>query len=477
MAVLVNRGVRYTLVHMAFPMLAGTFAANTYALADAYFVSKLGTLPLAAMAFTFPVVMMITFIAGGLGTGVTALSSSAMGRDDHDEAARLVTHGIALTTLTTILLAGIGYLTMDPVFRWLGADSETMPYIRQFMCIWFFGALTMSLPMMGNGILISAGDSRGASLFMIIGAAINVILNPLLIFGYLGLPALGIRGSALATVIAQLVSTVWLMYLLYHKHRLLALRHFPLREYIESFRRIISFAIPCILGMILMPISATVITQIVSKFGNAAVAAVGAASRLESFAFIIPMALGMSLTPFVSQNFGAARLDRIRQARTLAVRFALGYGGVVAVLFFLAAPQLAALFSDEQEVIKVLTMYLRLIPFGYGMMETHRYCGFVLTGLQKPTHSTILNTIRVIVLLIPLTWLMARLLGVRGVFVGRLITDISVGTLGLVWVARVLRSAMAQQASAALPAEEDDEEHAGHRMSRDAGVVPVQELV
>ena len=97
MAVLVDKGVRSTLFHMAFPMLAGTFAANTYNLADAYFVSKLGTAPLAAVAFTFPVVMLITFMAGGLGTGVTALTSHAIGRGDHDDAARLVTHGITLT--------------------------------------------------------------------------------------------------------------------------------------------------------------------------------------------------------------------------------------------------------------------------------------------------------------------------------------------------------------------------------------------
>jgi putative MATE family efflux protein len=440
MAILVDKGVRQTLFHMAFPMLAGTFAMNAYNLVDAWFVSRLGTLPLAAMAFTFPVVMLMTFVAGGIGTGVTTLMSNALGRHDRDDAARLVTHGILLTISFTILMAATGYLTMDPIFRWLGADAHTLPLVRAYMSTWYFGALTMSLPMMGNGILISTGDSSGASLFMIVGAVLNAILNPILIFGCLGLPAMGIRGSAMATVIAQAVSTVWLFYLLHHRHRLLALGHWRLRDYLASFRRILGFAIPCILTMILMPVSASVITWIVSGFGHHAVAACGAAGRLEMFAFVIPMALGMSLTPFVSQNYGAKRLDRIRQAKNLAAGFALLYGATVAIAFFIAAPWLASVFSDDPEVTPTMILYLRIIPFGYGMMEVHRYCGFVLTGLQRPAFTTLLNALRILVLLIPLSWLGAHFFGVKGLFVGRLTTDLLIGSFGLLWVSHTLAS-------------------------------------
>ena len=453
MAILVDRSVRRTLFQMAFPMLAGTFAMNAYNLTDAYFVSRLGTVPLAAMAFTFPVVMFLTFTAGGIGTGVTTLVSHAIGRQDHDDAAKLVTHGITLTVICTILLAMIGYLTMDPIFRWLGADERTMPLVRSFMSLWYFGALTMSLPMMGNGILISAGDSKGASWFMMGGAVLNAVLNPLFIFGYLGLPAMGIRGSAMATVAAQAVSTLWLFYLLRYRHHLLSRGAWKLRDYLASFSRILRFAVPCILSMMLMPISASVITAIVSGFGHHAVAACGAAGRLEMFAFVIPMALGMSLTPFISQNFGAKRLDRVRQAKNLAAKFALLYGAVVAIAFSAGAPWLASLFSDDPEVLRTLVLYLRIIPFGYGMMEVHRYCGFVLTGLHQPASTTVLNTIRVVVLLLPLSWLGARYFGVRGLFFGRLSTDVTIGTVGLFWVSRALASMRRQAVHYTAPSE------------------------
>lgn len=440
MSVLVTGGVRETLIQMALPMLAGTFAMNAYNLADTWFVSRLGTQPLAAMAFTFPVIALLTFVAGGIGTGITTLVSHSLGRRDRDDAARLVTHGIALTVTFTTTVSIAGYLSIEPLFRRLGADTETLPLIGQFMRIWYLGALTMSLPMMGNGILISCGDSRSASRLMIFGAVLNVILNPILIFGHCGLPPLGIRGSALATVISQTVTMSWLLYLLHYKHGLLSLGVGKLRGCLASWRRILVFAIPCILSMAMMPVSAGVITWITSRFGREAVAASGAAARLETFAFVVPMALGMTLTPFVSQNFGAARVDRVREAKTLSTAFALVYGSLVALLFFLAAPWLASFFSGDPQVIQVMVTYLRIIPFGYGMMEVHRYCGFMLTGLHTPSSSLALNMIRILVLLIPLSWLGARFLGLCGMFAGRLITDLTVGSLGLTWVSLRLRS-------------------------------------
>jgi putative MATE family efflux protein len=436
-SVLVQQSVKRTLFTMAFPMLAGTFAMNAYSLTDTWFVSRLGTLPLAAMGFTFPVVMLMTCVARGIGIGVTTLVSHAIGRHDHGDAARLVTHGVVLTLGVTVVMSVGGYLSIGPVFRRLGADARTLPMIGDYMRTWYLGALSMALPMLGNGILLSAGDSRAASRFMILGTMLNAILDPIMIFGYLGCPAMGIRGAALATVIAQGVSTAWLLQLLYKKHRLLVFERWGLGDYQASFRRIIGFAVPSVLSMILMPVSAAVITWILSGFGNEAVAACGAAARIEMFAFVIPMALGISLIPFVSQNHGAGRLDRIREAQAASTRFALLYGGVVGVVFFLGAPWLASAFSNDPTVIGILVSYIRIICFGYGMMEVHRYCTFFLTGLHRPASSTLLNAIRVLAFLIPLSCLGARLWGVRGVFVGRLVTDLAVGGIGLVWVTRI----------------------------------------
>lgn len=436
MTVLIRRGVARTLFSMAFPMLAGTFAMNAYNLTDTWFVAQLGTLPLAAMGFSFPVVMLLTCVARGIGDGVTTLVSHAMGQRNSSDVVRLVTHGVMLILCVTALMSVGGYLLINPVFTKLGAKPETLILIGEYMRTWYIGAISMTLPMLGSGILISAGDSKAASWLMILGTVLNVILDPIMIFGYLGCPAMGIRGAALATVIAQACSTVILLYYLHRKHHFLRWQGWTANDYLASLKQIPTFAIPSVLSMMLMPISATVITKILSEFGDEAVAACGAAGRIEMFAFMVPMALGISLTPFVSQNFGAGRMDRVRGARKVSTYFALGYGSLITAVFFLTAPWMAAIFTDDPKVSETLVSYIRVISFGYGMMEVHRYSGFFLTGVHKPVAATVLNAIRVLLFLIPFSYFGAHFWGITGVFGGRLITDILVGVLGIVWVSR-----------------------------------------
>lgn len=440
MAELVKNSVRKTLFKMAVPMLAGTFAMNAYNLTDTWFVSRLGTLPLAAMGFTFPVIMLLTCLAGGLGSGITTLVSHALGRKDRDEAGRFTVHGFAIVLAITMIILITGHLTINSVFSGLGADEDTLPLISGYMGIWYSGAFFMALPMVGNGILIAMGDSKSAGRFMMLGTVLNMFLDPIMIFGYLGFPAMGIKGAALATVISQAISTAWLFYLLRCKYRLLVFQKWSSSDYLSSARKIFKLGVPAIFSMILMPISASVITWILGRFGNEAVAACGAAGRIEMFAFVIPMALGISMMPFVSQNYGAGRTDRIEEAITLSSKFAVIYGGFIAIVFFISAPFLASIFATDPIVNKILQSYIRIISFGYGMMEVHRYCGLILNGLHLPSRAMLLNGLRVVVLLIPLSLLGAKMMGVEGVFWARLITDIMSGCAGFLLVKNTCRN-------------------------------------
>lgn len=439
MPVLVRNDVTRTLLSMAVPMLAGTFAMNAYNLTDTWFVSRLGTLPLAAMGFTFPVVMFLRCVARGIGSGVTTLVSHAMGREDGEDARTLSSHGILLTMFVTFVMAFVGWFTIDPLFRMLGARGDLLVLVGQYMKIWYLGAFFMTLPMVGNGILISVGDARAASRFMMLGTLLNVLLDPIMIFGFLAVPAMGIRGAAWATILAQAVAAFGMLRLLRGKHDLLRFELGPLAGLWRSARRIARFAVPNTFSMILMPVSAAVITRLLSRFGHEAVAASGAAGRLEMFAFMVPMALGISLTPFISQNFGAGRIDRIQEAHRVSSLFALAYGALMAGIFSLAAPLAAALFTKDPKVAVVLVDYMRIISIGYGMMEVHRYGGFFLAGMHRPMAATALNGLRVLVFLLPLSYLGAEIWGLRGVFAGRLATDLVVGSIGLLWAYRSIR--------------------------------------
>ncbi len=438
MAQLVESSVSRTMIRMAVPMLAGTFALNAYNLTDTWFVSRLGTDPLAAMSFTFPVVMLLGFVMRGLGTGAMTLVAHALGRGRHKTASRITTHAAFLSSIIALILTAAGIATIEPVFSRLGATGDILLMTRQYMRIWYLGLTFRVLQMIFADIIMGTGNTKAASLLMVSGTAFNSILDPVMIFGLLGFPKMGIQGAALATVLSETGVMVAAFYILHKKHGLVAFAAHSRRRIFASWRRILRFGVPSTLSSILTPISSAIVIRIVSGFGHAAVAAIGVASRIEMFAFMIPMTVGVSMVPFVAQNYGARRLDRIRTARKGAIVFALVFGLAVAGVFMVIVRPLGGLFSRDPEVIDVLVRYIYITCLGYGFLEVLRYCGFTMIGINKPVSSATLNIIRVVLLLIPLTLLGSKMFGLSGVFGGRLITDVVAGGIGIIWTGRVL---------------------------------------
>ncbi len=384
MSKLVSQGVVRTIVSMAVPMLAGTFAMNMYNLTNAWFVARLGTEALAAISFSFPVVMLLMFVTRGLSGGALTLVAHAIGANDRKKAATLTTHALILAALFGALVCGLGLVTVSPLFSRLGASGQVLEMTVRYMNLWYLGAVVMALQIVAADIIISTGNTRAVSCLMVGSTLVN--------------------SSAL----------------------------------LDSWGKILVFGVPGSLGMVLTPISAAVITRLVAGYGTAAVAAMGVASRIEMFAFMVPMTVGMSLIPFVAQNYGAGRIDRIRSARKGTMWFALLYGVFIGLVFILFAPAMARIFSTDRVVVDVLCSYIYTTCMGYGMLEVHRYAGFIVTGAHYPLQASLLNVIRVLVLLIPLALIGGHLFLLRGIFFARLASDLLAGLIGIWWSGRML---------------------------------------
>lgn len=195
----------------------------------------------------------------------------------------------------------------------------------------------------------------------------------------------------------------------------------------------------------MLPIGNGIITRIGAEFGADVVAACAAAGRLEMVAFIVPMSLGMALMPMIGQNFGAKHYDRINQCRRFAVRFAVIFELFMALIYFFLAPYLSGLFSEDPKLLEIMTVYLRIIPFGFGMMEVHRYCGFIYTGCNKPAAAAWLNALRLFALLVPLSLLALYFQSLNGLFAARLVSDILSGLVGLWLVRRMTLKLLSQK--------------------------------
>ena len=419
-----------TMLKTGFAMLAGTIAMSGYNIVDTYFVGNLeGKIPLAAMGFTFPVIMLIVCIFRGLSVGVMTMTAQSIGRKRKDKAALITSSGLILIILFSLITTIAGVLTGKWVFGLMGAKGETLTQTIGYMDIWYYGCVTAFLCMAKNDLLIASGDSKMASFLMMAGLVLNTILDPIFIFGWGPIPRMEIKGAALATVIAQGCAAIVGSYVLYRKG-FIEFKPIPFRKLKESWKIIIKFAVPSSLGMLMMPVGAFVITWIIAQFGDAAVAATAAASRMEMVAFVFPMALGMSLMPMVGQNFGAKLYTRIQECRYFSMYFALIFLFVMAIIYFFAARYMVKFFSTDEEVREIMVICLHIIPWGFGMVEVHRYSGFFFTGCGHPTVAAIINGLRV-VLMIPLTFLALKLKSLEGIFWARLASDIISGGLGM----------------------------------------------
>ena len=225
-----------TLLRMAVPMLGGTFALNAFNLTDTWFVAQLGTLPLAAMGFSFPVVMFLISITFGLCAGVTTVVSHALGSGDHSRAKALTTHTVILSVGVTFFISIIGLLTIDPLFRLLGANDKVLPLLHEYMTVWYLSVVFIILPMVANNVIRATGDMILPSMIMILSSVLNVILDPIMIFGLWGFPAMGIRGAALATLIARGITGVVVLYFLYHRYQLLSFERLSWSAMLRSWK-------------------------------------------------------------------------------------------------------------------------------------------------------------------------------------------------------------------------------------------------
>ena len=430
---LIEGNVGAHLRRLALPMIGGIFALVAFNLADTYFVGQLGTEQLAAISFTFPVVLTLGNLAMGLGIGAASVIARAIGEGDHSRVQRFTTNSLILALVAVALFVTVGLFTIDPLFTALGATPETLPLIRDYMQIWYFGMIFLVVPMVGNNAIRAAGNTATPSLIMTTAAVVNIALDPLLIFGWAGFPALALKGAALATVGSRAVTLVASLLVLHFKEHLLSLRFPRPREMFWCWKDILHVGVPAAMTQMINPISIGVITSLIASFGAQAVAAFGVATRVESLALIVLMALAASIGPFVGQNSGAHRYDRIQRSLQLSLWFCIGWGLLTACLLALSAPQLASLFNGDPEVIAIAVRYLWIVPISYGGAGIIQVASSAFNALGKPLPSVVMTVIRMGVLYVPLAYVGANWVGISGVFGAACLSNLVVGIGAYLW--------------------------------------------
>ena len=449
---LTRGSIRGHLVGQTAPMIIGVAALLSIGLVDAYFIGQLGSTQLAAISFIFPITVALSSMGVGVMVGINSVVARALGEGDLNRAVSFANLGIVFAVGLGVAMGGLVYVGLDPLFGLMNADAETLPFIREYMRPFALG-LPLLLALMGvNGTLRGQGEARKTSYVSLCYAAVNWVLDPVLITGAFGFEGFGVAGAAYATLVGWGLAALFGLWLL-RQTRI----DFAPRACLSSAREgglkpLVRVAAPAAFSNSINPIGLSVLTALIAVEGQAAVAGFGAAGRLQSFAVVPLLGLSGSIGAIVGQNWGAGEADRARSAMRQAFAFCLGYGLVTALVLFAFAEPLARVFTDDPQVVEQFRLYLVIAAWGYGGFGLLIVANGILNAVDRAGTALLQSGARVFLVMLPFAWLLRPAWDERAVYGAELVANILGGVLAAFIAWRVLSGSPARQLRQQSPA-------------------------
>lgn len=429
---LTKGAVPRALARLTAPMIMGVSSSILVQTLEMGFIGQLSTQHVAAITFTFPATMILTSIALGISIGTSSVIARSVGEGASVTAQRLAVHSLMLVTAVMALLSTLAFVYLEEIFRAMGASDALLPLIQSYMYIYLPGVVMFTLTMIASSIMRANGNAGIPGTVMTLGALLNLALDPVLIFGWFGMPRLELAGAAIAMTITRVATSAVLLYYLCRAGQLL--RSDRLRGFVESTRRIMHVGLPATATQLIGPVTAAIITRLLSAHGEVVVAGFGVATRLEAVAAIALFALSGSIGPFVGQNWGAGEVARVRAGIRTSYMFCIGWGLTAAALLFFFGPSLAGLVDDNPLVLPIAAVYLTLVPWSYGLWGTLMMSSASFNALGKPLPGTVLSLVRMVVLYVPMAAVFDAYWGYTGIFVATMLSNIIMGVCGMVWL-------------------------------------------
>lgn len=427
------------------PMMLGMIAIITNNLAGAFFIARVSTDQLAAISFTFPVSFIVGAIAMALGTGTSSVVSRLFGSGSRDEVRRITMHAMLLAVACGVVVLIVGINTIDPLFRLLGADEVTLPHIHRYMAIYYWGGIFLVAPMIANSVLRASGDAKRPALIMTTAAVLNILIDPVLIFGLFGFPRMEIAGAALGGVISNMITFCASAYFVMYREKLVNFAAPAFGLLADSWRRILHVGVPALTSNLMAPVTTAFITSQVARFGHDAVAGFGLASRVEALSVMAMMALSAAMTPFTGQNVGARRMDRVEEGVNFAYRFVVFYGMGVAVFMWLFAWLITRGFALEPGAQHAALLQMWIVPLSYVGLGMSMTTNGAFNAMGKPVAAMWVSLSRTVMVYAPLAWILAHYFGLKGIFVAAAVANLVAGTIGYTWFQAVFREKAADQ--------------------------------
>ena len=427
------------LASMAIPMMISMLLQALYNVVDSYFVSRVSQEAFNALSLAFPLQALMIGLGGGTGLGVNALISRSLGERRQDMADRVANTGMVLFLLCAAVFAVVGFTLSGPFFR---AQTDVAGIIEAgtvycTICLGF--SVGIFYQFCFERFLQATGRTTLSMVTQVSGAVINIIMDPILIFGYFGFPAMGVRGAAIATVLGQIVAAVMGLFINLKRNPDIHLKLAEMRLHREIVAEVYKIGFPSILMQSVNSLLVFGLNQILLTFSTVATAVYGAYFKLQSFIFMPIFGLNNGMVPIISYNFGARRPDRVKKTIRLSVYAAVGIMLFGMLLFELFPAQLLRIFDADAAMLRDGVPAFRIIATSYLFAGFCIIAGSVCQAIGNPMHSLIVSICRQMVVLLPAAYLLSLTRRLELVWLAFPIAEIMSLALSVVFLRRTMR--------------------------------------
>lgn len=415
--------VKPLVCRLAVPTIISMLVTSFYNMADTYFVSSIDAASVAAVGIVFPVMAIIQALGFFFGHGSGNFISRALGAHDNEGAKRMASIGFFSALIAGCIVLLLGTVFLDPLSRLLGATEETLPHVKSYLQIILIGAPYMMAQLVLNNQMRFQGNAMYSMVGITTGAVLNIVLDPIMIHGLLGMPKLGVAGAALATIISQLVSFA-LLWVGANRSGSIAVRLRSFRPQMKYYRIIAQGGAPSLLRQGLNSVATVCLNLSAGIYGVTAIAAMSVVTRIMQFANSCLIGFGQGFQPVCGFNYGAKKYDRVKEAFWFCVILATAVLAVLACVGFALAPVILKAFSSgEQDVLTIGARALRFQCVTFPLAAWIVMCNMMTQTIGKAVRASFLAVARQGLFFIPAVLILPNLFGITGLLLAQPVAD------------------------------------------------------
>ena len=432
--------VKKLIINMSLPMMFSMLVQALYNIVDSIFVSRLSESALTAVTLAFPMQNLMIAVGSGTGVGINALLSRSLGEKNYEKADKAANTGIVLILMRMLVFVALGLFAAGPFVAFQTPDAEIQGLGATYLRIVCTMSVGIFLQMTFERLLQSTGRTVLSMISQLSGAVINIIFDPILIFGYLGFPKLGVAGAAYATVLGQVVAAVIGLVLNVKKNEEIHLRIADIvRPDRRTVRQIYAVGVPSVLMISIGSLMTFFMNMILKPFEATAQAVFGAYFKLQSFFFMPVFGLNNGLIPILAFNYGAKNRSRIDEALRFSVKLAVGIMLAGTLMFLFLPTQLLGMFHASEHMLEIGVPALRIIGLSYPIAAVCIVMGSIFQAFARSINSLLVSIVRQLLVLVPAAALLAKVGGIGAVWWAFPIAELASLTISTVLFRRLYR--------------------------------------